>query len=80
MTSLHTREVISISEAKELAQKRPASDPIRAIILASDDNLTPQDFASLVKLVLKLMKAEGEAGPISTGFPKPVILEGSKSV
>ena len=47
--------LISIRELKELAKKRAIHDPVRKIILASDDQLDQHQFMSLVKLCLRLM-------------------------
>ncbi|MCS4537353.1 MAG: hypothetical protein HYY67_00650 [Thaumarchaeota archaeon] len=52
--------LVSISELKELARKRPIDDPVRQVILASDDQLDSHGYANLVKICLRLM-SEKEA-------------------
>lgn len=70
---------ISIVELKELAHKRPESDPIRQIILASDDHLDSSGYANLVRIVLRLMKQEGEGSLQGKTSPKLSMTGGSNS-
>jgi len=56
MNLLQFASKVSIVSIKDLARKMPANHPLRAAIMAEDDELTPEEYLFKLKVWLRLLE------------------------